>query len=440
MYLQSYVLGIVWGICIWECYLNLRQYYLVVFHKDIDISEFIIRCLSSDKFEKGRHYHKDKLQITFPKIIGNALITTVIIRNGFYAKLWYFLDDYVPVGGDLFLSLLWLLIVNVGTAFINYPLTLFDTVYLKEKHDQPGQQFFFNFTKTYIEDLLNYQTLHGLIYITTFLVVSSTDQYFLFVLWIMGCLILLLMDTAYDILFLKKTLLTDPKLKQGFGYLASKVNFPTNDLHIIYSRKEWSTIARISGFLGYEQVYIHERAIFKLTDDELLSILAQQLGWWMCEHNIVQIFFKEMYLTLVLTTFSNLFDNTLLYVTFGFSKHHKPFCLGLNLMVWYILLPLNVLLTYIWRFMYRNQTLDADNFTKQTKCEKKFLKTLARMNQTNYEQFVCNNSYHKWYHNEPTIIERYKNLIEEDNTPTKKGFFRNILNMLKNSHEDRKKL
>ena len=147
--------------------------------------------------------------------------------------------------------------------------------------------------KLFITDLLKGQMLAFILtppILAAFLsIVQKTGNQFFYYLWLFGAGLQVFMITVYPItilpLFNKLTPLEAGDLKTGVEALAQRLKFPLSELHVIDgSKRSAHSNAYFFGMPWKKHIVIYDTLIEKSETEEVVAVLAHELGHWSLGH------------------------------------------------------------------------------------------------------------------------------------------------------------
>lgn len=154
-------------------------------------------------------------------------------------------------------------------------------------------------------------------------------------------------------------------------------------------------------------------------DEEVLAVLAHELGHWKLDHVTKNIIFMQFHLLLMFSTFAYLFKYDPLYQAIGFRVGERPVLIGLLLIFSYVLGPYNALINFFMTIVSRRFEYQADAFAKELGFSDELAKALVKLNIDNLGFPVYDWMYSAWNHSHPTLLQRLDRL-KDDADVTKK--------------------
>lgn len=219
-------------------------------------------------------------------------------------------------------------------------------------------------------------------------------------------LIILLINFLYPTflapLFNKMTLMEDGELKQKIDELLSENSFQTCPIFISdASKRDKRLNAYFGGFGKFKRVVLFDTLLEKLEKEEILAVLAHELG-----HFSHKDIFKNIFLIGIL-----LFSFFAFFGTLNLNEGSS----GLLLVLIFLLSPLffaffEPLLSYLSR---RNE-FSADEFSSTLQNKEALISALGKLGSENSSFPLSHKIYSFVYHSHPSLYERIERLKSEN--------------------------
>lgn len=167
-------------------------------------------------------------------------------------------------------------------------------------------------------------------------IIKKTGQNFFLYLWVFALVMQAGLITLYPILivpiFNKLTPLPAGQLKTSVETLAAKLKFPLTELQVIDgSKRSAHSNAYFTGLPGMKKsIVLFDTLIEKSEEDEVVAVLAHELGHWKMGHTTKQLGIAQAHLFFLFSLFSCFVENKSLYSSFGFARE-RPVIVGFML-------------------------------------------------------------------------------------------------------------
>jgi len=320
---------------------------------------------SPDEYVRSQEYLRENSRFSFFTSSFDLLLILLVIFLGFFniLDLWVRSFDFSPtVTGLMFFGVLFFV-----QDIISTPFALYNTFIIEEK-------FGFNKTtpKTYILDKIKGYFLLIIIggfvlSLILFFFEGFGDFAWLYAWAALSCFLILiqpLFTLFIAPMFNKFTPLEDGELKNRINSFAKSVNFPISRIDIMDgSRRSSKANAYFSGLGKNKRIALFDTLIEKHSVDELVSIIAHEIGHYKKRHNIkgiVQGVFQTGIMFFMLSFFLN---NPQLFAAFG-VENLSIYASFLFFSLLYS--PIDLVLSFVANKISRMHEFEADAFAQKS--------------------------------------------------------------------------
>lgn len=352
IYLASWLLGRVLS------WLNMRSH-------EKTVPEEVEDQVDQEEYKRSYDYHRANYRLGWiESILSMVLILFLLLSGGFG---W--LDAQLRPVTDHFILLpfLYFAVLVVVSDLLSLPFELYQTFGIEER-------FGFNkstMTTFWTDKLKGY--LLGLFIgggvLSVFLwLVQELGQSFWIWFWIFATLFMIVMNIFYTSwllpIFNKLTPLEDGDLRQAIEHYAQKVDFPlTNIMVMDGSRRSSKANAFFSGLGKRKKVVLFDTLIEQLKKNELVAVLAHEVGHYKKRHIITGLVLGVLQTGLMLFILSRFIDSPDLSAALGGSQS----AIHLNLLAFGLLYsPISTLLGIGMNIVSRRHEYQADRFAAKT--------------------------------------------------------------------------
>ncbi|KAG6453465.1 hypothetical protein O3G_MSEX008146 [Manduca sexta] len=411
----------------WELYLSLRQ--LKIYKTNNEIPEELKEMLNEETFRKARLYGIDKSKFRMIKEFWSITFTSVILYKRWIYTAWQTSEDIaesfnIDLSQEILISCIFMTFVTLFNFVINMPFTIYGVFVLEEKHGFNKQTVWF-FIKDQLKSLLLSLIITLPIISASIYIIMLGGNMFVVWLWLFTTVATLILLMIYPSviapLFDKFVPLPEGSLRTGIENLASKLKFPLSQVFIVEgSKRSAHSNAYFSGLFGAKRIVLFDTLVEKYdeekklttgcTEDEILGILAHELGHWSLSHIYKSISLTELNLLLLFTAFGLLFKYPLLYTSIGFPDNQEPIIIGLIVVLQMILAPYNAILSYFATALSRKFEFEADNFAVSLSYANELKSALMKLGKDNLDYPIYDKLYSAWYHSHPTLLHRIENI------------------------------
>lgn len=441
----QFVIFFTWITFIWDLYLSFRQYR--IYQNVQRVPHELAGVLDQETFSKARAYNVDKTKFGFWSNSWNQILSTcVLVLNGIPA-LWNLSGGLVRklgyTGSDEILqTLMFVLVGSVISTIIDLPWSLYSTFVVEETHGFNKQTIGF-YAKDKLKKFVVGQAIMAPILSIMLYIIRVGGDYFFIYVWVFAFVVTLFLMTVYPDyiapLFDKFTPLPEGKLRKSIEDLAASIDFPLKKLYVVEGSKRSShSNAYFFGFYKNKRIVLFDTLLENYipadkkdepvaekpadgkaerktgcNDEEVLAVLAQELGHWKLNHVLKNLLITEVNLLLCLSVFGMLYQNQTIFSAFGFPNQ-RPLFIGLLIIFQYIFSPYNECLSFLMTCLSRRFEFQADAFAKHLNKASDLRGALIKLNADNLSFPVYDTLYSNWYHSHPPLLERIRALGKID--------------------------
>jgi len=228
-------------------------------------------------------------------------------------------------------------------------------------------------------------------------------------------LLMLIAPAVIMPLFNKFTPLPDGSLRERLFALARRTDFPTRSIEVMDgSRRSRHSNAFFTGFGRFRKIVLFDTLIAQLTEPELESVLAHEIGHYKKRHVLKLLGVSIAGVFLAFAAVAWLARQQWFYHAFGFG-YHAGFAAAnvVPAMLLFALLAGTISfwfspLIHIWsrRFEY-----EADAFARTTMGEAQpLVQALRKLTEKNLSNLTPHPLYSGFYYSHPTLLERERAL------------------------------
>ncbi|TVZ60144.1 STE24 endopeptidase [Flavobacteriaceae bacterium MAR_2010_105] len=314
-------------------------------------------------------------------------------------------DNPIVVG------LLFFGIIMLASDLINTPFAYYKTFVIEER-------FGFNKTtvKTFfldkIKGLLMMVIIGGGILALIIYIYQLTQAQFWLYAWGVITLFTVFMNMFYSRLivplFNKQTPLEDGSLRDKISTYAQSVGFQLDKIFVIDgSKRSTKANAYFSGFGHEKRVTLYDTLINDLDEDEIVAVLAHEVGHYKKKHIIFNLFASILLTGLTLYILSVFIANPLLSNALGVaipSFHVGLIAFGL------LYSPISELTGLVMNHFSRKFEYQADDYAKTTYKAEPLMSSLKKLSKNNLSNLTPHPAYVFMHYSHPTLLQRVTNL------------------------------
>lgn len=343
---------------------------LVIENLNINVASSILPqefegYFSAEKYSQSQNYLKEKTSFRLIKeTIFTSIILVFILMGGFNS-----VDTFARSFNlsPIFTALIFAAILMLAVQILNIPFSCYHTFVIEAKYG-------FNKTtlKTFILDIVKTWLLGALIgaaaYATVVWFFRTMGQFAWLYCWVGIALFQLFLIFIAPVvimpLFNKFVPLENGALKQAIQNYAAKEKFQIKGIFKIdASRRSTKSNAFFTGFGKYRRIALFDTLIAKHSVDELVCVLAHEIGHYKKKHILKSILISVVTSGLLFFILSLFINNPGLFA--AFKMQHLSVYASLFFFT-FLYAPINMLLSIAGNILSRKYEYEADKFAVST--------------------------------------------------------------------------
>ncbi|KQC33580.1 peptidase M48 [Nonlabens sp. YIK11] len=346
----------------------------------------------------------------------NFRFGTISATVSFVATIMFlFLDGFAIVNAwarsvadnDILIAIVFFGIIAIAGELISLPFSYFGTFVIEER-------FGFNKTtkKTFIIDKIKGWLLTailggGLLAIVILCYQWAGDDFWWYV-WILVFVISLLMNMFYARLFVplfnKQVPLEEGPLKHKISDYAATVGFQLDKIFVIDgSKRSTKANAYFSGFGSEKRVTLYDTLIDKLSHEEIVAVLAHEVGHYKKKHIIYNLVASTITTGLTLWLFSLFVDSDLLAQALGVTQ--ASFHVGL-VAFGLLYAPISRITGLIMSSLSRKFEYQADHYAQETYAGLPLINALKKLSSSSLSNLTPHPAYVFFHYSHPSLEQR----------------------------------
>jgi len=319
----------------------------------------------SDKYQKAKNYKIERGKIS----LLNSSISFVITLLMLFFFGFGLISEYAVSFSDstIIQSCIFFMIFHLLTTFLGMPFSYYSTFFIEEKYG-------FNKTtlKTFIVDKIKGLFISSLfIIVLTSLAIISIEYFstgFWIWLWIGLSLFMVFLNMFYaDLIvpiFNKLTPLENGELRSKIESYSEKVGYSLKNIFVIDgSKRSTKANAFFSGLGPRKTIALYDTLIEKHTDEELVSVLAHEVGHFKKKHILFSMFLTILQLGIMCYLFELCMNMEVIASSLGSSKMN--FHIGI-IAFSFLYSPIGLITGILMNILSRKNEYEADKFAKDT--------------------------------------------------------------------------
>ncbi len=342
-----------------------------------------------------------------------GLIVSALILFGGLSRLWQITAPLteMPIIREVALIAL----LSVITGVISIPFSYFNTFHIEEK-------FGFNKTTraTFWLDLVKGSLLSAALILPlaalVFWLMRAAGSLWWLYAWLVfigfQLLLLALYPTFIAPLFNKFTPLESGETKTAIEGLLARTDFASKGLFVMDgSKRSAHGNAYFTGFGRAKRIVFFDTLLERLSNNEIVAVLAHELGHFKRKHIVKRIVFMAIASLAFLAALAWVLPQPWLYTAFGFAVDTGLTSPGVALVLFSLVLPpLLFWLAPIASAYSRKHEFEADSYAAQVAGRDDLIAALTKLYKDNANTLTPDPLYSAYHHSHPPAMIRIAHL------------------------------
>lgn len=358
-----------------------------------------------ERYARQQDYFRTNAR--FGMLTGSVSFLVTLLMYSFGGFGW--LDAWVRswVENEIVVSLVFFGIIYLASDLLMLPFAWYDTFRIEER---------FGFNRTtpavFIMDKLKGWLLTvvmggGLLSLVIWIYTWTPDFFWLLAFGVVMAFNLFMSMFYSEIivpLFNKQTPLEPGELRDAIEAFADKAGFKLKNIYIIDSSKRTTKAnAYFTGLGAKKRIVLYDTLLDKMTVDEIVAVLAHEIGHYKHRHNLINLLLNVPYMLL-------------LFLFFGFVLQSDAFAqaLGgtrasfhLNALAFSILYsPVTLVLDLGMNVLSRRFEYQADGYAASFGYGDRLVSALKKLSATSLSNLMPHPLYVFFYYSHPTLYQR----------------------------------
>lgn len=372
-----------------------------------DIPDDVAAFYDRGKYLRSLDYHRELTRFSFISSGFSFLLSIALLTTGAFGWLDSELREYVQ--HPIALALLFFGVLILASDLLTLPFQLYSTFVIEEKYGfnkTTVRTFFADKVKGYLlAALIGGPLLALLIYL-----IGAIGSGFWIWFALIAAAFILFMNMFYTTLILplfnKLTPLPDGELKSAIRQFASRVNFPLDNIFVIDGSKRSSKAnAFFAGIGRKKKIVLYDTLIHKHTTDELVAVLAHEVGHFKKKHIVLAFVLSIAQVFLTMFILSLMVYNEDLSIALGGSQHS----IHLNLIAFSILFaPISGITGLFMSIYSRKNEYEADAYARETYSGQALADALKKLSVDSLSNLYPHPLYVFFHYSHPPLLKRLR--------------------------------
>ncbi|MDD2871410.1 MAG: M48 family metallopeptidase [Candidatus Gracilibacteria bacterium] len=409
--MYSTIFYIILGLYVFEFVFSKTLSYLNTLNWSDKLPTELSGIYDAKKYSDSMKYEKVKYSFgTISAVISFFVMYFVLVFGGF-GYLYDLISTYTT--NEILRPVYFFGIIVLLQTIFSLPFSYYFTFVIEEKFgfNKSTKKLFFMDTMKSL--LLSAVFGLGLLSLITWIYLKTADNFWLYT-WIVMTFFSVFMMMFYSSiivpLFNKQTPLEKGELREAIEKFATKVGFKLDNIFVIDGSKRSSKAnAYFSGFGPKKRIVLYDTLISDLSTDELVGVLAHEIGHYKKKH------------TLQMLTFSIVQTGLMLYIlglalkipeiSYAMGSSTPSFAVGL-VAFGLLYTPISMIFGLLGNLLSRKNEYEADQFAGTNFNPTDLKNALIKLSRNNLSNLRPHPAYEFFNYSHPTVLKRLKALDE----------------------------
>lgn len=378
----------------------------------LNLPDEVKEVYNEEEYKKSMKYEQAKYSFWKISTLFSSLIIFLLVWFGIFWKVFDFIANFWF--HEIITNLIFLWILLLSQTILNLPFAYYSTFVIEQKfwfNKSTKKLFFIDTIKTFLLGLLIWWIIFALL--NYFYILSSS--YFWLFAWIFITLFSVFMILFHSSLIVplynKQTPLPEWELKEKITSFAKTIGFTITDIFVIdWSKRSTKANAYFSGFWPKKRIVLFDTLIKDLTHEELVAVLAHELGHYKKRHILQMFIFSVIQSWIIFFILGLILANPVFANALGSSWN--SFILWI-LAFSIIFSPVSMILWVLWNILSRKNEYEADDFSAKTYNSEALRNALIKLSKNNLANLTPHKAYEFFYYSHPGILKRLKALKKD---------------------------
>ena len=412
---MNYFLIIIITFLVVEFLINLITRYFNISNISYKLPSQFSGIYDKNEYRKTIDYIVDKTKFANVSESIFLFFEIIFILIGGFNYIDIFLRGYF--NSSLLVGVLFLWALILISSFLSLPFSYFNTFHIEEKYSLNNSS-----KKTFLKDFLKSNILSIILGGIIFLIVIYLFNRYENSAWLLAWVAVIIFSIILQYIgpkiimpiFNKFEEINDQELKDKIIKYCEKENFNIEGIYKMDgSRRTKKMNAFFTGFGKNKRIVFYDTMLEKLTHDEIIAILAHEMGHFRLKHIVKSIVISIITTGIMFYILSFFIMNKQLFSAF---KMENLSIYGSIIFFGILYSPINYILSIISNYFSRKKEYEADNFSLKTTSKGSHLisalKKLSKNNLSNLKPHFLN-VFLNYSH--PPILQRIRNIKERLN-------------------------
>lgn len=371
-----------------------------------DIPPQLEGIYNKEEYAKQQEYQKVNSRFGLYTSLFSFIILLIILLLGGFGWLDTILRQYI-IGNEVWLTLSFFGIIYIANEIISLPFSYYSTFIIEER-------FGFNkstkkiFWVDQLKGLLLTVILGGAVLALITWLYNSLGEYAWLYAWggitVFFLFVTLFYSNIIVPLFNKQTPLGDGELRDAIETFGKKADFEVKNIYVIdASKRSTKANAYFTGFGSKKRVVLFDTLINDLSTDEIVAVLAHEIGHYKNKHTLQGMFVSILYTGVMLFLLSLFLNNQSVALALGGKE--ASFHLGL-IAFSLLFTPISLVLGILSSLLSRKNEYQADAYAASFGLGDALIGGLKKLSVKSLSNLNPDPFYVFFHYSHPTLLQR----------------------------------
>ncbi|WP_268035394.1 M48 family metallopeptidase [Algoriphagus sp. PAP.12] len=361
--------------------------------------------LNPEELLKSKAYQTENYRFGLLSGLFSFVLSILLIWFGWFGAIDSWVGSFVD--NSMIQSLVFFGVIFVGSDLLSLPFDYYSTFVIEEKYGFNKTSigtFFADKIKGYLLSII----IGGGLLLLFLWLIDQMGKDFWWIFWIVAAGFMVLVNFFYTAwilpLFNKLTPLEDGELKSKIMDYAKSVSFPLENVFVMDgSKRSAKANAFFSGFGKKKKVVLYDTLIEQHTQEELVAVLAHEVGHFKKKHIILSMVTSVLQVGLILFLLAQFIFSENLSLALGGTE----WSVQLNLIAFTMLFsPISMIIGIGMNVLSRKNEFEADAFAKDTFAGKPLAEALKTLSVKTLSNINPDPAYVFVNYSHPPLLER----------------------------------
>lgn len=401
---------IIVGILIFQFVLELVLEYLNAKRYNDPIPDELNDVFDAEEYQKSQSYKTTNYKFGILTTTFSTVLTLGFLFLGGFEWVDSLIRAYTE--NSIVMALAFFGVIMIGSDIITTPFSYYKTFVIEERfgfNKSTKKLFFLDKIKGWVLMVI----VGGALLATIICFFEWAGNNFWIYAWALITLFSVFMNLFYSKLivplFNKQKPLEDGSLKSKIEGYAKTVGFNLENIFVIDgSKRSTKANAYFSGFGKEKRVTLYDTLINDLNEDEIVAVLAHEIGHYKRKHIIFNLSASIILTGLTLFILSIFINNPEVSLAIGVTKaSFHAALIGFGILY----SPISEITGLAMNILSRKFEYQADDYAKNTFAATPLITSLKKLSKNNLSNLTPHSAYVFMHYSHPPLIQRIKNLM-----------------------------